>query len=262
MRAVLAGSGAVAARRVTGFTRVQDAYSLRCAPQVHGAARDTVDHARRVASIELASAIDNPVVTVDGRVESNGNFHGAPVGYVLDFLAIVVADVASMSERRTDRFLDSSRSGGLNAFLAHDPGVDSGHMIAQYTQAGIVSELKRLAVPASVDSIPSSAMQEDHVSMGWSAARKLRRSIDGLQRVLAIELMTAARGIEMRGEQPTPVSAAVIDRLRTVVPGPGPDRYLAPDIAAAVHLVVTGALLESSRLPGIERSRDRRMESS
>jgi len=262
MRAVLAGSSAVAAHRATGFTRVQDAYSLRCAPQVHGAARDTVDHARRVASIELASAIDNPVVTVDGRVESNGNFHGAPVGYVLDFLAIVVADVASMSERRTDRFLDSSRSGGLNAFLAHDPGVDSGHMIAQYTQAGIVSELKRLAVPASVDSIPSSAMQEDHVSMGWSAARKLRRSIDGLQRVLAIELMTAARGIEMRGEQPTPVSAAVIDRLRTVVPGPGPDRYLAPDIAAAVHLVVTGALLESSRLPGIERSRDRRMESS
>ena len=154
---------------------------------------------RVVAERELASAIDNPVVTLDGRLESNGNFHGAPIGYVLDFLAIAAADVASMSERRTDRFLDKNRNGGLTPFLADDPGVDSGHMIAQYTQAGIVSELKRLAAPASVDSIPTSAMQEDHVSMGWSAARKLRRSIDGLQRVLAIELLTAARGIDLRG---------------------------------------------------------------
>ncbi|MFM9877183.1 MAG: histidine ammonia-lyase [Rhodoglobus sp.] len=246
MRAVLEGSGAIAAHRASGFTRVQDAYSLRCAPQVHGAARDTVDHARRVAGIELASAIDNPVVTLDGRVESNGNFHGAPIGYVLDFLAIVAADVASMSERRTDRFLDKSRNGGLNPFLAHDPGVDSGHMIAQYTQAGIVSEMKRLAAPASVDSIPTSAMQEDHVSMGWSAARKLRRSIDGLQRVLAIELMTAARGIQMRGSRPSPVSAAVIEVLRESVPGPGPDRHLAPDIESAVAMVVSGTLLRAS----------------
>ncbi|MBX3099261.1 MAG: histidine ammonia-lyase [Salinibacterium sp.] len=256
MRAVLAGSGAIAGHAVEGFTRVQDAYSLRCAPQVHGAARDTLDHARLVAGRELASAIDNPVVTVDGRVESNGNFHGAPVGYVLDFLAIAVADVASMSERRTDRFLDKSRNGGLNAFLAHDPGVDSGHMIAQYTQAAIVSELKRLAAPASVDSIPTSAMQEDHVSMGWSAARKLRRSIDGLQRVLAIELMTAARGIEMRGEKPAPVSAAVIERLRRDVPGVGPDRYLAPDIAAALALVASGELLAASGLNGPISSED------
>ena len=151
-----------------GDGRVQDAYSLRCAPQVHGAARDTVDHAALVAERELASAIDNPSVLPDGRVESHGNFHGAPLAYVLDFLAIPVADVASMSERRTDRFLDASRSQGLPPFLADDPGVDSGHMIAQYTQAAMVAELKRLAVPASVDSIPSSAMQEDHVSMGWS----------------------------------------------------------------------------------------------
>ena len=246
MRTVLEGSGAIAAHRTTGFTRVQDAYSLRCAPQVHGAARDTLAHARVVAERELASAIDNPVVTLDGRVESNGNFHGAPIGYVLDFLAIAIADVASMSERRTDRFLDKTRNGGLNPFLAHDPGVDSGHMIAQYTQAGIVSELKRLAAPASVDSIPTSAMQEDHVSMGWSAARKLRRSIDGLQRVLAIELMTSARGIEMRGDAPAPVSARVIECLRRRVPGPGPDRYLAPDIAAAVELVMSGDLLAAS----------------
>jgi histidine ammonia-lyase len=244
MRAVLAGSGAIAAHATTGFTRVQDAYSLRCAPQVHGAARDTVEHAAVVAGRELASAIDNPVITLDGRLESNGNFHGAPIGYVLDFLAIAAADVASMSERRTDRFLDKTRNGGLTPFLADDPGVDSGLMIAQYTAAGIVTELKRLAAPASVDSIPTSAMQEDHVSMGWSAARKLRRSIDGLQRVLAIELLTAARGIELRGEDPAPVTGAVIATMRETIPGPGPDRYLAPEIAAAVALVVSGALLK------------------
>src|SRR5204862_6005960 len=118
--------------------RVQDAYSLRCAPIVHGAARDTVAHATTVALAELASAVDNPVLTLDGRVESNGNFHGAPVGYVLDFLAIAAADVASMSERRTDRYLDVARSHGLPPFLADDPGVDSGLMIAQYTAAGVV----------------------------------------------------------------------------------------------------------------------------
>src|SRR4029079_17523910 len=117
---------------------------------------------------------------------------------VLDFLAVVAADVASIAERRTDRFLDPARSHGLPPFLADDPGVDSGLMIAQYTQAGLVSELKRLAAPASVDSIPSSAMQEDHVSMGWAAGRKLRRAVDGLTRVVAVELMTAARGLDLR----------------------------------------------------------------
>ena len=247
MRATLAGSPMLS--RPQGFTRVQDAYSLRCAPQVHGAVRDTVDHAATVAGRELASAVDNPVVTVDGRVESNGNFHGAPVAYVLDFLAIATADLASMSERRTDRFLDVSRNHGLNAFLADDPGVDSGHMIAQYTQAGIVSELKRLAVPASVDSIPSSAMQEDHVSMGWAAARKLRKSIDGLSRVIAIELLTSARAMDMRAPVvPSPVSAAVVAHLRTVIPGPGTDRYLAPDIAHAHEMVVDGTLLMAARM--------------
>ena len=151
-----------------------------------------------VAERELAAAVDNPVVLPDGRVESNGNFHGAPVAYVLDFLAIAVADLAGISERRTDRHLDVARSHGLPAFLADDAGVDSGYMIAQYTQAALVSELKRLAVPASVDSIPSSAMQEDHVSMGWAAARKLRRAVDGLTRVVAIELLTAARSLDLR----------------------------------------------------------------
>ncbi|GAA3741216.1 histidine ammonia-lyase [Leifsonia bigeumensis] len=245
LRAVLAGSPMIG--HPEGFTRVQDAYSLRCAPQVHGAVRDTIAHATLVAERELASAIDNPVVTLDDRLESNGNFHGAPLGYVLDFLAIAVADLASMSERRTDRFLDVARNHGLNAFLAADPGVDSGHMIAQYTQAGIVSELKRLAMPASVDSIPSSAMQEDHVSMGWSAARKLRRAIDGLGRVIAIELLTSARAMDLRAPiQPGPVASAVRARLRTRVEGPATDRYLAPEIAAAHDMVLDGSLLAAA----------------
>jgi histidine ammonia-lyase len=241
---ILEGSGVVASHRGPDCNRVQDAYSLRCSPQVHGAARDTVDHAATVAGRELASAIDNPVVLDDGRVESNGNFHGAPVGYVLDFLAIAAADVASISERRTDRFLDKARNHGLHPFLADDPGVDSGHMIAQYTQAAIVSELKRLANPASVDSIPSSAMQEDHVSMGWSAARKLRRAVDGLTRVIAIEYLTAARALDLRAPlEPAPATAAAVDLLRRNVDGPGPDRHLAPEIEHAVDDVRSGALV-------------------
>jgi histidine ammonia-lyase len=247
MRLVLAESPIVASHSGPDCSLVQDAYSLRCAPQVAGAVRDTVEHARTVAGRELASAVDNPVVTLDGRVESNGNFHGAPVAYVLDFLAIAVADLASISERRTDRFLDVARSHGLNPFLADDPGVDSGHMIAQYTQAAIVSELKRLANPASVDSIPSSAMQEDHVSMGWSAARKLRRAIDGLTRVLAVEVYTAARGIEMRAPlAASPATAAVIAAIRESVPGPGTDRYLSPEIDAAVAMAASGALVAAA----------------
>ncbi|WP_194818137.1 histidine ammonia-lyase [Nocardia sp. XZ_19_385] len=243
IRTALADSEIVASHRGPDCNRVQDAYSLRCAPQVHGAARDTVAHAETVADRELASAIDNPVVLADGRLESNGNFHGAPVAYVLDFLAIPIADVASMAERRTDRMLDTARSHGLPAFLAADPGVDSGHMIAQYTQAGVVSELKRLAVPASVDSIPSSAMQEDHVSMGWSAARKLRKAVDGLTTVLAIEYLTAARALDLRAPlHPGPATAAAVALLRTTVPGPGPDRHLAPEIAAAEALIRSGAL--------------------
>jgi histidine ammonia-lyase len=239
--ALVAGSAIMASHRGPDCTRVQDAYSLRCSPQVHGAARDTLAHAELVAGRELAAAVDNPVVTPDGRVESNGNFHGAPLGYVLDFLAIAVADTASISERRTDRFLDPARSHGLPPFLADDPGVDSGHMIAQYTQAGIVSELKRLAVPASVDSVPSSAMQEDHVSMGWAAARKLRRALDGLTRVVAIEVLTAARAIDLRAPlAPAPATGAVRDGLRRHVPGPGPDRHLAPEIGAAVAYVASG----------------------
>jgi histidine ammonia-lyase len=251
LRTALAGSPIVASHRDPAVcTRVQDAYSLRCSPQVHGAARDTVEHARLIAARELASAVDNPVITDDGRVESNGNFHGAPIAYVLDFLAIAVADVASISERRTDRALDPARSNGLPPFLAHEVGVDSGLMIAQYAAAGIVSELKRLAVPASVDSIPSSAMQEDHVSMGWAAARKLRRAIDGLSRVLAIEVLTGARALDLRAPlQPGPVTGAVRDLVRTVAAGPGADRFLSPDMEAVTSLVASGAVASAALDP-------------
>ncbi|MHA4818082.1 histidine ammonia-lyase [Streptomyces aculeolatus] len=224
--------------------RVQDAYSVRCAPQVAGAGRDTLAHARTVADRELAAAVDNPVV-IGGRVESNGNFHGAPVAYVLDFLAVAAADLGSIAERRTDRLLDKNRSHGLPAFLAGDPGVDSGLMIAQYTQAALVGELKRLAVPASADSIPSSAMQEDHVSMGWSAARKLRTAIDHLTKVLAVEMYAATRAVELRaGLTPAPATQAVLRAVRDAgVAGPGEDRFLSPDLAAAEGFVRSGRLV-------------------
>jgi len=245
--AMLKGSGIVASHREND-SRVQDAYSLRCAPQVAGAVRDTISYASTIAERELASAIDNPVVLPDGRVESNGNFHGAPVAYVLDFLAIAATDLGSIAERRTDRALDQHRSAGLPPFLAHDPGVDSGLMIAQYTQAGLVSENKRLATPASVDSIPSSAMQEDHVSMGWSAARKLRKVVENLARILAIELVTAARAIELReGLNPSPATGRVVKELRKVVPGVGPDRFLSPELEAATTLVNSGSIVNAAR---------------
>jgi histidine ammonia-lyase len=237
MFAALAGSEVVASHK-EGDDKVQDAYSLRCAPQVAGAVRDTVSHANLVATRELASTIDNPVVLESGEVTSNGNFHGAPVGYVLDFLAIAATDLSSISERRTDRMLDKYRSSGLSPFLAGDAGVDSGLMIAQYTQAALVSENKRLSVPASVDSIPSSAMQEDHVSMGWHAGRKLRKVADNLRRVLAVELVTAARALEMRAPlKPAKVTGELLAKLRKVVPGVGPDRFLAPELEAAETLL-------------------------
>ncbi len=244
---VLADSAIMASHRGDNTcNRVQDAYSLRCSPQVAGAARDTVAHAASVAGRELASIVDNPVVLIEqGRVESNGNFHGAPVAYVLDFLAIAAADVASIAERRTDRMLDVARSHGLPPFLADDPGVDSGLMIAQYTQAALVSETKRLAAPASVDSIPSSAMQEDHVSMGWSAARKLRTSLDNLGKVLSIELLTAARALDLRAPlTPAPATAAAVGCLRERgVGGPGPDRFLSIEMRAAERAVQDGSVL-------------------
>ena len=243
MLRTLAGSGIVASH-LHNDDRVQDAYSLRCAPQVAGAVRDTIDYASTVAQRELEAVIDNPVVLDDARISSNGNFHGAPIAYVMDFLAIAIADLGSISERRTDRALDKNRNAGLPPFLANDPGVDSGLMIAQYTQAALVSENRRLANPASVDSIPSSAMQEDHVSMGWSAARKLRTAINNLSHIIAIELVTAARAIELRAPlAPSPVTQKIIHALRETVGGAGSDRYLSPELRAAQEFVAAGRVM-------------------
>ena len=240
---LMAGSAIVASHREND-DRVQDAYSMRCAPQVVGAARDVLDYARGVALIELGSAVDNPSVLEDGRLVSNGNFHGIPLGFAADFMAIAAAEVGAIAERRVDRLLDVTRSMGLPAFLGDSPGLDSGLMIAQYTAAALVAENRRLAAPASVDSIPTSGMQEDHVSMGWSAARKLRRTLNNLSRILAVELLCSARALVLRAPlQPAPATEAVV---ALVDPRPGPDRSLAPELAAVERLVESGAILEAA----------------
>ncbi len=245
LRALLAGSEIVASHRY-GDPRVQDAYSLRCAPQVIGAARDALSYARDAADRELRSAIDNPIVLPDGRVESCGNFHGAPLALACDLLSIAVAQVGAISERRTDRLLDASRSHGLPPFLAEDPGVNSGLMLAHYAQAAMVADNRLLAAPASVDSLPTSAMQEDHVSMGWGAARKLRTAVANLTRILAVELTCAARALDLRAPLAAAAgTGAALGAIREVVPGPGPDRWTAPELAAIEELVLSGALLEA-----------------
>ncbi|HEV3388907.1 MAG TPA: histidine ammonia-lyase [Solirubrobacteraceae bacterium] len=245
LRALLAGSEIVLSHRF-GDPRVQDAYSLRCAPQVIGAARDALAFATSVAEVELRSAIDNPMVLPDGRVESCGNFHGAPVGMACDYLAVAAAEVGAIAERRTDRLLDAARSHGLPPFLAANPGVDSGMMIAGYTQAALVAENRRIAAPASVDSLPTSAMQEDHVSMGWGAARKLRLSVANLARILSVELSCAARGLDLRAPlSPAVGTAAALACVRSRAAGPGPDRFLSPELASVEELVRSGAVLEA-----------------
>ena len=243
MRRILDGSPIVASHR-EGDSRVQDAYSIRCTPQVHGAAQDTLAHARTIAERELDAAIDNPMILPDGRVESCGNFHGAPVAFVCDFLAIAIAELCSIAERRTDRMLDVARSHGLPPFLSPDAGVNSGLMIAHYTQVAMALDTKRIAVPASVDSLPTSANQEDHVSNGWAAARKLRKAVANLARVLAVEVICAGAAIDLRGPlQPGPGTGAALQLLRTRVAGPGPDRWLSPDLRAAESLLLDGSLL-------------------
>ncbi|GGK87296.1 histidine ammonia-lyase [Mangrovihabitans endophyticus] len=222
---------------------VQDAYSMRCAPQVAGAARDTLDFVTATAERELRSVVDNPVVLPDGRVESTGNFHGAPLGFAADFLAIAAAEVGAIAERRVDRLLDVTRSRQLPPFLSPDAGVNSGLMIAQYTAAGIVAENRRLAGPASVDSLPTSGMQEDHVSMGWAATRKLRTVLDNLTSLLAVELLSAVRGLQLRRPlTPSPAGRAAVIAVEEFAGQPGPDQFLAPIIDQARSVVAGRAL--------------------
>jgi histidine ammonia-lyase len=239
--------------------KVQDPYSLRCVPQVHGAVRDALDHLRRVLDIEMNSATDNPLVfpeggaadegaaaTGGGLVISGGNFHGEPVALALDFAKLAVAELGAISERRTALLLDERLNGGLPAFLASGSGLDSGLMILQYTAAALVSENKVLAHPASADSVPTSANQEDHVSMGPIAARHARTVLAHVEQILAIELLVATQALDARvgadGPRPGAGVAEARARVRGRVETLGPDREPGPDLAAALDLVRTGAL--------------------
>jgi histidine ammonia-lyase len=255
LRRLLSGSEIVASHGPSDHA-VQDAYSLRCAPQVHGASRDVIAFARQVTERELASVTDNPVVLPEagpggsgvssgGEVASTGNFHGQPLAFAADFCAIALADLASISERRTDRLMDPARSQGLPAFLAVEAGINSGFMLAHYTAAAAVNRLRTHAAPASVDSVSTSGGQEDHVSMGWNACRKLRTSIDDARRVMAIEILCASQALELRRAElrPSPETEAVLARLRAEIPALHEDRFLAPDLAAAEAMVKSGALL-------------------
>ena len=245
--ALLVGSEIDASHHDDFAHKVQDAYSLRCAPQVHGAALDTIAHARRVFTTELGAVVDNPIVFADdGDVVSGGNFHGQPLAFALDFLAIAVTELGSISERRTDRLLDPDRSSGLSPFLAVEPGVESGYMLAQYTAAAIVAENRVLSHPASVESIPTSGLQEDHVSMGWGAARKLDTVITNTERVIAVELMCAAQGVEQRPHAPAPGTGRVAAAVRTVCPPLTQDRPPGPDIERIAALIRTGGLDDGS----------------
>jgi histidine ammonia-lyase len=227
---------------------VQDAYSLRCAPQVHGATRDTCSHARQVLSIEANSVSDNPIVLVeDDDVWSGGNFHGMPVAVTLDALALSLVSLASISDRRLYRLLDPKTSNGLPAFLVPESGLNSGFMLIQYTAASIVSECKSLAHPASVDSIPSSAGQEDHVSMGMTSARHAREIVGHAETVLALEAMAAAQALDLRRPlEPGLATGAALRAVRERVPFVEHDREFAPDIEAVTELVRRGDLVAAA----------------
>jgi histidine ammonia-lyase len=246
LRRLLTGSQIVASHRASAHL-VQDAYSLRCAPQVHGAFRDTLGHAEQVLEIEMASVSDNPVVFADeGEVVSGGNFHGQPVAVALDALAGATVGLASISERRLYRLLDPSTNNGLPAFLVERPGMNSGFMLVQYTAASLVSESKAMAHPASVDSIPSSAGQEDHVSMGMTSARHARDCVGAAETVVALEALCAAQALDLRGPlSPAAGTAAAHGAIRAMVPFLPEDRALKPDVDAAIDLVQSGELLRA-----------------
>ncbi len=248
LRALLAGSEIAESHKDCG--KVQDPYSLRCMPQVHGASRDILAYVRTVLEREIGSSTDNPLVFVDGpdgdEMISGGNFHGQPVAMALDAAAIAVAELANISERRVEQLVNPHLSSGLPPFLAPDSGLNSGFMIAQVSAAALVSENKVLAHPASVDSIPSSAGREDHVSMGATAALKLAMIHDHVRTVLAIELLCAAQGLDLRRPlRTTKPLEAVHAVIRAKVPAMMVDRPLSPDIAAVRAMIDDGSLLEA-----------------
>ena len=244
LRRLLAGSGLLASHRHDLEHAVQDSYSLRCAPQVHGAVRDVLAHVESVLSIELGAVVDNPVIvrvpdSDEFEVMSTGNFHGEPLAFGGDMLAMALSELASISERRTDRMLDPAFSRGLPPFLATDAGTNSGYMLAQYTAASLVSENKVLAHPSSVDTIPTSGNQEDHVSMGWTSVRKLRDVVRNVRSVLAVELLCAAQAIDLRATtaEPSPAVAAAHAAIRAHVPAMHVDREVSSQIEAVDSLL-------------------------
>ncbi|MFN2557555.1 MAG: histidine ammonia-lyase [Nitriliruptorales bacterium] len=240
---LLEGSQIVASHR-SSLHAVQDAYSLRCAPQVHGAARDVLAFAGSTLRRELGSVVDNPLVLPSGEVMSGGNFHGQPLAFALDFMTAAVTELGSISERRTDRILDPQRSAGLPPFLAADPGVNSGYMLTQYTAAALVGENRVLSHPASVENIPTSGLQEDHVSMSWGSARKLETVLANTVRVLAVEVLCATEGVRHRSpHRPAPGTAAAVAAVRQLVPPLGDDRIVAGDLDCVSELVSSGRLV-------------------
>jgi len=248
IRRLLAGSEIVASHREDFTHAVQDAYSLRCAPQVHGACRDALTYAEGVFNRELGSVVDNPIVLAEtDEVVSGGNFHGQPLALAMDAMAIAVTELSSISERRIDRLLDPQHSAGLPAFLSPQPGVNSGYMLSQYTAAALVAENRVLAHPASVESIPTSGSQEDHVSMGWGAGLKLTEVLENAARVVAIEILCSVQGIEHRLPlQPSPAGAAVSRVVRGLIPPLEDDRPISAEIETVAGLVRSGELLAAA----------------
>ena len=244
LRSLLAASAIIASHRESEHA-VQDPYSMRCAPQVHGAARDAAAFAADVFDRELAAVVDNPVILPDGRVESTGNFHGEPLAYATDLLAVALTGLASISERRTYWLLGPAQQRGLPPFLSTEAGLGSGYMLAQYTQASLVSECKMLAQPAGVDSIPTSGNQEDHVSMGWLSGLKLREVVAHVETVLAIEAVCAAQALDLREPDTARGTGAAVRALRARVPFLERDRDVSQDIAAATELVRAGTLADA-----------------
>jgi len=244
LRALLENSPLRASHRQC--ENVQDAYSLRCSPQVHGAVRQQLKHISEVITVEINSATDNPLIFPDAqKVISGGNFHGEPIAFVADLLGICISEIANIAERRMEQLYNPALNRGLNPFLANRPGVDSGFLIAQLTAASLVSENKVLAHPASVDSIPTSANQEDHVSMGTIGAVKARNIINNTAYVLGIELMSACCALEMRAEPSSPALCAVVKEFRKVVEPLDRDRIMYPDIEKAKTFVEGSAVVET-----------------